>query len=154
MINVKIQIEPFNSFAEQSLLQNVGADVGAIVEFTGYVRQDIKRSSAISGIFLEHYPGMAEKAITDIVNQCFIKWQLKGVSVIHRIGYLSINEPIVYVAVASSHRKEALQAVDFVMDFLKNDVPIWKKEIVADNEYWVDQKVTDIAAKQAWSFNE
>lgn len=154
MITISLQQEPFNTQHEQQKLQVLSFSVGAVVEFTGFVRNDPKHQQALSAIFLEHYPSMAEKAITKIVQQAVDKWSLIGVTVIHRTGYLAINEPIVYVAIASKHRKEGLQALDFIMDFLKNDVPIWKKEIVGEDAYWVEQKTTDISAKQAWLLNE
>lgn len=125
-------------------------DVGAVVDFTGYVRADKSDQGDVDGLFLEHYPGMAEKAILAIIDKAQQTWSLKAVSVVHRVGHLAVGDPIVYVLVASSHRNDAFRCAEFIMDYLKNDVPIWKKHKIGDKSHWVDQKTSDVAAKKTW----
>lgn len=154
MKTIRIQQGDFDAGAEKYLLQNSSVLVGAVVEFTGCVRDDSSAGGQLQAIYLEHYPQMTEKAITRIVEQAFIRWRLIAVTVIHRVGRLSVGDNIVYVGVASRHRHDALQCVDFIMDFLKNDVPIWKKEITGDNSEWVAQKQCDVDAKNTWRLSE
>lgn len=124
--------------------KTVGA--GAIVSFTGLVRGD--RSG--SGMMIEHYPGMTEKAISAIMEQAKSRWNLIDLLVIHRFGKLSVGEPIMMVATAGIHRSEAFQAADFLMDYLKSRAPFWKKEIGAGGENWVASKESDEAALKRW----
>ena len=151
MITVRIQESDFCPDEEKYLLQGISTEVGAIVEFTGCVRADSAQGRGIlQGIFLEHYPGMTEDAIRQIIGQACSRWPLLGVTVIHRVGHLGIGENIVYVGVASSHRRPAIECVGFIMDYLKNDVPIWKKAVFAGSDEWIEQKKTDVDAKKAW----
>jgi molybdopterin synthase catalytic subunit len=147
---VRIQTADFNALEEKQRLQRISAEVGAIVEFTGCVRASPSSENALRAIFLEHYPKMTEKSVHLIIDQAFLRWPLMAITVIHRVGELSVGENIVYVGVSSKHRKSALQCIDFIMDYLKNDVPLWKKEILTQQEEWVTQKQTDIDAKDAW----
>jgi molybdopterin synthase catalytic subunit len=118
--------------------------------FTGIARADTVNGKMVLALELEHYPEMAEKAFADIVTEACKRWPIKACDIVHRVGRVDVGEVIVLVQVAAEHRKAALAAVDFIMDFLKNDVPIWKKEIFADQSLWVEQKVTDKAAKNRW----
>ena len=124
--------------------KTVGA--GAIVSFTGLVRGD----GSASGMMIEHYPGMTEKAISAIMDQARLRWNLLDSLVIHRFGKLAVGEPIMMVAVAGIHRSEAFQAADFLMDYLKSRAPFWKKEIGADRAEWVASKPADEAALKRW----
>ena len=124
--------------------KTVGA--GAIVSFTGLVRGD----GSASGIMIEHYPGMTEKAISAIMDQARLRWNLLDSLVIHRFGKLAVGEPIMMVAVAGIHRSEAFQAADFLMDYLKSRAPFWKQEIGADGAEWVASKPADEAALKRW----
>ena len=127
---------------------------GAIVEFSGCVRADQvsveQQTEAVQAIVLEHYPVMAEKALQAILGQAFQRWPLHAAVVHHRVGKINAGEDIVYVGISAAHRKEAIAAVDFIMDFLKNDVPIWKKHISSSGQQWVEQKSTDSDAKKSW----
>ena len=120
---------------------------GAVVSFTGLVRGD--RSA--SGMMIEHYPGMTEKAISAIMEQASVRWNLIDILVIHRYGKLAVGEPIMMVATAGIHRSEAFLAADFLMDYLKSRAPFWKKEIGSDGEEWVLAKEADEAALRRWS---
>jgi molybdopterin synthase catalytic subunit len=122
------------------------AGAGAIVSFTGLVRGD----GSGSGMMIEHYPGMTEKAISAIMEQASKRWNLIDLLVIHRFGKLTVGEPIMMVATAGIHRNEAFQAADFLMDYLKSRAPFWKKEIGSDGEEWVASKDADEAALKRW----
>jgi len=138
--------------------------IGAWVEFTGFVRadklsqdaqdaqdaQDTQDTEQVTAICLEHYPAMTDKALADIFDQAKQRFSCDAMVLVHRVGELSVGESIVYVAVMSSHRKDAFACAQFLMDYLKNDVPIWKKEIFADDARWVDQKLSDKSAKSLW----
>jgi molybdopterin synthase catalytic subunit len=99
---------------------------------------------------LEHYPGMTEKALATLVEEANARWTLLGVTVIHRVGRLLPGDPIVLVAVASSHRGEAFAACEFIMDYLKTQAPFWKKEETDEGGRWVDARASDDAAAARW----
>lgn len=125
-------------------------DSGAIVTFVGKVR-DFNQGDAVKGLSLEHYPGMTEKALVDIVNQARARWPLQECTLIHRIGELWLGDQIVLVAVSSTHRDAAFDACHFIMDFLKTRAPFWKKELTAEGvQRWVEAKDSDNAAAARW----
>jgi molybdopterin synthase catalytic subunit len=147
-ISVRVQQENFDLAAEyQRLAQNNLC--GAVVTFTGLVRDSAE--GGLRGLELEHYPGMTEKALTGIVEEAQKRWDLHGVTVIHRVGYLALNEQIVMVAVASGHRQAAFSAASFIMDYLKTRAPFWKKEHTEEGEHWVEAKQSDQQAAEQWS---
>jgi len=148
-VSVKVQSEDFNSQVVVDALRTGRADIGAVVTFVGLVR-DLAQSESISAMELEHYPGMTEKALQDIVEQAHQRWQLQGATIIHRVGKLKPAEQIVMVAVASPHRGEAFQACEFMMDFLKTRAPFWKKEYTEQGAHWVDARESDDAALKRW----
>lgn len=129
------------------LKANNGA-YGALVTFTGMVRD--LADSAIERLYLEHYPGMTEKALHNIIAQARSRWTLGRVAVYHRVGALEAGDNIVFVGVSSAHRKEAFDAAQFLMDYLKRDAPFWKKEVSAQGENWVAQKESDMEAAERW----
>jgi len=147
-ISVRVHQEDFDLAAEyQRLAQN--NQCGAVVTFTGLVRDFAE--GGLRGLELEHYPGMTEKALTGIVEEAQKRWNLHGVTVIHRVGYLALNEQIVMVAVASGHRQAAFSAASFIMDYLKTRAPFWKKEHTEEGEHWVEAKQSDQQAAEQWS---
>jgi len=146
---IKVQQEKFDIGSETEALRADEASCGAIVTFTGIVRE-LATGESLEKMFLEHYPGMTEKALASIVEQARARWPLGAVTVIHRVGELSPNENIVFVGVASAHRKAAFAASQFIMDYLKRDAPFWKKEITASNSDWVAQKNSDLDAANEW----
>jgi molybdopterin synthase catalytic subunit len=105
-------------------------------------------------MYLEHYPGMSEKALMKIELNAKSRWSLEDVFIVHRIGKLLPSEPIVAVVVASQHRKNAFEACEFIIDFLKTDAPFWKKEISDQDELWVQNRVEDNQKKASWNIEK
>ncbi|GAB3422247.1 molybdopterin synthase catalytic subunit MoaE [Massilia agilis] len=150
MIEVRVQAGDFDLGAEVARLRAGDARAGAVVTFVGTVR-DMNDGAQVAGMELEHYPGMTERALEDIVEQARARWPLLGALVIHRIGPLLPRDQIVLVAVASSHRGEAFAACEFIIDYLKTDAPFWKKEATPDGGRWVDARDSDDTAKAKWA---
>jgi molybdopterin synthase catalytic subunit len=137
----------------QSLRQQAG-DPGAIVTFTGLVReiydQDADASNPVTGLFLEHYPGMTEKCLEDIARQARDRWPLQALCIIHRVGELSPGDQIVLVGTASAHRHAAFEAAQFMMDYLKSKAPFWKKQRGKTGSEWVASRDSDSEAIARW----
>ena len=150
MSNIRVQREDFDAGAEAAALARGRKDVGAIVTFVGYCRDDSGRLAALE---LEHYPGMAEEEMARVVREAESQWPLIAVTAIHRYGRIAPGEQIVLVAVASAHRREAFAAAEMLMDFLKTRAPFWKRAVLADGvvEGWVEAKEGDDAAAARWS---
>lgn len=148
-MTVRVQTAPFNPGAEVNALHAANVGIGAVVSFVGYVR-DFNEGREVSGMLLEHYPGMTEKALEKIVVQAQERWPLLGVEVLHRVGALEPGEPIVFVGVASAHRQAAFQACDFIMDYLKTRAPFWKKENTSEGPKWVEGRDSDHNAARRW----
>jgi molybdopterin synthase catalytic subunit len=146
---VKIQHEDFDAGAEIARLRLSRPDIGAVAVFIGQVR-DVNNGNDIASLTLEHYPGMTEKALEDIVSQAKARWDILDALVIHRVGTLQPTDQIVMVAVAGSHRGAAFAACEFIMDYLKTQAPFWKKERTGDGESWVEARASDDAAKARW----
>jgi molybdopterin synthase catalytic subunit len=146
---IRVQSAVFDPGAELNALHAANTGVGAVVGFVGYVR-DFNDGLDVRGMFLEHYPGMTEKALAKIVVEAEQRWPLLKVEVLHRIGALAPAEPIVFVGVASAHRQAAFEACDFVMDYLKTRAAFWKKEDTADGPRWVEGRDSDKAAARRW----
>lgn len=127
--------------------------VGAVVGFVGYVR-DYNDGDPVAGMWLEHYPGMTEKALTGIVEQAMARWPLLDVQVLHRVGQLDPGEPIVFVGVASAHRQAAFEANAFIMDYLKTRAPFWKRESTPHGERWVEARDSDELALSRWNTDQ
>ena len=148
-IDVCIQAQPFDmAYAYDALLEN-RSDVGAVVSFTGLVR-DFNESPEVTGLTLEHYPVMTERALEEIGQQAWQRWALQGIRIIHRIGYMTPGDPIVRVSVASAHRRDAFEACDFIMDYLKTRAPFWKKEHARNGDYWVKERASDQQDANRW----
>jgi molybdopterin synthase catalytic subunit len=146
-MRVAVQSAPFDLGAETASFAASAAGAGAVVTFTGLVRDNGGRLSAME---IEHYPGMTEKAIAAIAAQAVARWSLSDALVIHRHGRLTAGEAIMMVATAAPHRADAFAAAEFLMDYLKSRAPFWKKEIGADGADWVAAKDTDEAALGRW----
>lgn len=149
-VTIRVQAGPFDAAAEQALLSAGRSDVGALVAFTGLCRSEDGRLAALE---LEHYPGMAEAEITRVAQETVRRWPVLGLTAIHRHGRIAPGEGIVLVVVASSHRRAAFEAAEFLMDFLKTRAPFWKKEHGVDGSAggWVDARDADDAAAARWN---
>jgi molybdopterin synthase catalytic subunit len=142
-----VQSDAFDIGVESTGFAAGAAGAGAIVTFTGLVRDTSARLQAME---IEHYPGMTERAIAGIMDQAAARWALTDALVIHRHGRLVVGEAIMMVATASAHRAGAFAAADFLMDYLKSRAPFWKKEIGVDGAEWVAAKDDDEAALGRW----
>lgn len=143
---IRVQTEDFDQGEEYRQLAR-GTEAGAVVTFVGRVRDFANEGGSM---WLEHYAGMTEKVLADLVAQARQRWAILDVTVIHRIGQLSPGDQIVLVGVSSAHRHAAFAACEFLMDFLKTQAPFWKRE----GDRWVDAKDTDQAAADAWNSPE
>lgn len=146
---VRVQAEDFDLSTEIARLRESDARVGAVVTFVGTVR-DMNDGASVATMELEHYPGMTEQALEQIVAQAKARWPLYDALVIHRVGPLLPLEQIVLVACTSAHRGEAFAACEFIIDYLKTEAPFWKKEQTPDGARWVDARVSDDTAKAKW----
>lgn len=146
-MRLSVQEGPFDLGAESLSFARSAAGAGAIVSFTGLVRDN---GGALSAMEIEHYPGMTEAAIRAMMDQAMARWSLVDALVIHRHGRLAGGEAIMMVATAARHRAEAFGAAEFLMDYLKSRAPFWKKEIGADGADWVAAKAEDEAALNRW----
>ena len=144
-MTVSVQEADFAVGAEIEALGAGTDNAGAVASFVGMVR-----GGEILAMTLEHYPGMTEKALAEIVAEARRRWALLGVRVIHRVGRLLPGERIVFVAVSSTHRHNAFTACEFIMDYLKTQAPFWKREDTASGGRWVDARESDDAALARW----
>jgi molybdopterin synthase catalytic subunit len=152
-MSVSVQYKAFDIGQLIDSLRANDPGVGAVVNFVGYVR-DINDGQEVAGLFLEHYPGMTERSLQKIIDNAMARWPLKKAVIVHRIGQLSIGEPIVFVGVTSQHRQAAFDACAYIMDYLKTDAPFWKREDGASGSRWVDARDSDRTAAQRWSVTE
>ena len=125
-------------------------NVGAVVSFSGYVRE-FSKEKQLKYMELEHYPGMTEKALESIVQKAKSHWDIEQTTIIHRVGKLLPKDIIVGVIVSSRHRSNAFKACEFIIDFLKTDAPFWKKEISEEGETWVSERQEDVVKKTSWN---
>lgn len=148
MAVISIQTDDFDpGFEHQQLSNNPGA--GAIVTFTGTVR-DMNLGDSVGGLYLEHYPGMTEKALQDILDEASERWELQACRIIHRVGQMVPGDRIVFVGLSSAHRKAAFEACEFIMDYLKTRAPFWKKETTPEGDRWVAERDSDHQAAERW----
>ncbi|MFT7110514.1 MAG: molybdopterin synthase catalytic subunit [Psychrobacter glaciei] len=150
---VGVQQADFDIANEYQLMREGNQQDGAIVFFTGLVR-DFNQGNDVTGLFLEHYPGMTEKALQSIVDTAKARWPINRVRVIHRIGQLYLSDQIVYVAVSGKHREASFDACRFIMDYLKNQAPFWKKETTKQGDVWVTALEKDKTAMEKWDKNQ
>ena len=152
-MTICIQKDLFNIEKIISNLRKNKPSIGAIVSFIGYVRDFNKdiNTKKLKQMNLEHYPGMTEKTLIKIELNAKSRWSLEDVFIIHRVGKLLPSDPIVAVVVASQHRKNAFEACEFIIDFLKTDAPFWKKEISDQDELWVENRMEEQQKKASWN---
>jgi molybdopterin synthase catalytic subunit len=146
---IRVQTEDFDPGAEIARLHQGRADIGAVVSFTGFVRGE-SHGEKLTSMTLEHFPGMTERELTRIADEARARWSLDAVTIIHRFGELKAGDRIVLVVTASSHRRAAFEAAEFLMDYLKTKAPFWKRERRASGEYWVEAKDSDDDAAARW----
>ena len=147
---VRVQREDFEVGAEVRRLTAGRTDIGAVVTFTGVVRAD-NDGSGVTGMTLEHYPGMTEQELTRVEAEASKRWPLQASLIVHRVGALKPGDNIVLVVTASAHRQAAFEAAAFLMDYLKTRAPFWKKELTPEGEQrWVEARDSDEAAAKRW----
>lgn len=154
---ISVQTGPFDLATEYEALREQAGDAGAIVTFTGLVREiyDPANDSggeggAVQSLFLEHYPGMTEKCLQDILEQARQQWPLLAATIIHRVGELLPGDQIVMVGTASAHRHAAFESAQFMMDYLKSKAPFWKKQSTGQGTRWVESRQSDADAIKRW----
>lgn len=148
-MTVRVQLQDFDVGAELNQLRLASKNIGALVSFVGQVRE-FNANDALNTLTLEHYPEMTQKALTAIQNKAALRWDIIDSLIIHRVGTLQPLDQIVLVAVSSAHRSEAFNACAFMMDYLKNQAPFWKKEATSQGAHWVEAKLTDAEAQLRW----
>lgn len=146
---VRVQLQDFDIGAEMDAMRQGNPKIGAIASFIGLVR-DMNDNAQIAEMTLEHYPGMTEKALEDIVSQARSRWDIIDALVIHRYGTLRPLDQIVMVIVTGSYRGDAFSACEFIMDYLKTGAPFWKKESTPAGSRWVEARDSDDAAAARW----
>lgn len=149
MLEIKIQNLDFDVNIEINRLTETNNRIGAVVAFLGLVR-DLSKNETLKFMEIEHYPEMSERALKEICLQATSRWQLDGISLIHRVGRLYPGEKIVLVLVASAHRGDAFNASEFIMDFLKSKAPFWKKETTISGSTWVTENLSDEQKITRW----
>ena len=145
----RVQHEDFDASAEIAKMRDGDRRVGAVASFIGTVR-DVNDDATVHAMTLEHYPGMTEKALEDIVAQAKQRFDVYAITVIHRVGALRPADQIVFVGVTSAHRGDAFDACRFVVDYLKTRAPFWKKESTPEGPRWVDARASDDEAAERW----
>jgi molybdopterin synthase catalytic subunit len=152
MMAVSVQEADFDVAELQEVLLAGAQQEGAVAAFTGYVRRSNEQRQ-VDSMELEHYPGMTENSITDILQQAADRWPLFAASVVHRVGKLNPGDRIVWVGVSSSHREAAFSACEFIMDYLKTRAPFWKKELGPGGGHWVSAREADTSRATRWHDN-
>ena len=150
MATVRVQREDFDPGAEADALARGRTDIGAVVSFIGWCRDE---GGCLAALELEHYPGMAEEEIGRAAGEAEARWPLMGATIIHRHGRIAPGERIVLVAVAAEHRGAAFAAAEMLMDYLKTRAPFWKRAIRSDGsvEGWIESKKDDDLSAARWS---
>lgn len=149
MLSVSVQFEDFDTSVLQRQLLAGACEEGAIATFTGYVRA-ANTGREVRGMELEHYPGMTESSIKGILERAGERWPLLAASVVHRVGRLRPGDQIVWVGVSSAHRGTSFSACEFIMDYLKNEAPFWKKEEGPKGTRWVEARAGDSHRASRW----
>ncbi len=147
--SIAVQAHDFDVGREYAALTANDTAAGAVVFFVGRVR-DMNHARDVKSMSLEHYPGMTETILQQIVEEAKGRWELLAARIVHRVGELQVADHIVFVGVTSVHREHAFQAAEFLMDFLKTRAPFWKKEITSQGAIWVEENVKDVKAARRW----
>ena len=150
---VTVDHEDFDVAQEYQRLREAAGDAGAVVIFTGLVRELYQAGlsdEATKSLYLEHYPGMTEKSLELILARANARWDVLEARIIHRIGTLLPGDQIVFVGVASVHRQDAFHASQYIMDFLKSEAPFWKKQSTENSSDWIESRNSDFEALKTW----
>ncbi|NRD71959.1 molybdopterin synthase catalytic subunit MoaE [Shewanella sp. VB17] len=145
---VLVQTQDFSVADEYALIADDYRD-GAVVTFVGKVR-DFNYGGMVTDLTLEHYPGMTEEVLSQIIVEARERWSLNKVTIIHRVGTMALGDQIVFIGVTSAHRKAAFSAGEFLIDFLKTKAPFWKLESGEAGKNWLDAKDADEQAAKMW----
>ncbi|PUA29767.1 MAG: molybdenum cofactor biosynthesis protein MoaE [Cellvibrio sp. 79] len=148
--SIAVQEQDFDVGREYGELIFGDTAAGAVVFFVGRVR-DTNYARDVKSMSLEHYPGMTEKILQQILDEAKSRWKLIAARIVHRVGELHVSDQIVFVGVTSVHREHAFQAAEFLMDFLKTQAPFWKKELTGQGALWVEENSKDVGASLRWN---
>ncbi len=146
---IRVQTHDFDIGQEIDALTAGDSSIGAVVTFTGLVR-DMASDASVAAMTLEHYPGMTERELEAIEREALQRFDIGGVSIVHRVGRLTAGERIVLVVTTSAHRGAAFEAAQFLMDYLKTRAPFWKREETHEGARWVEARTADDAAAARW----
>ncbi|MEW6562657.1 MAG: molybdenum cofactor biosynthesis protein MoaE [Pseudomonadota bacterium] len=149
-MSIAVQHDDFDFAAEYAALRNRHRETGAIVSFVGLVR-DFSDAQTVQHIELEHYPGMCENVLAQLVEEATERWQLLGARIVHRIGKLHPGDQIVLVLAAAPHRADAFSACEFMIDALKTRAPFWKKQTTTHGSEWLATKTSDQQRAARWN---
>ena len=148
--SIAVQQQDFDVGREYDELISGDSAAGAVVFFIGRVR-DTNYARDVKSISLEHYPGMTEKVLQQILDEAKARWELIAARIVHRVGELHVSDQIVFVGVTSVHREHAFAAAEFLMDFLKTQAPFWKKELTGQGALWIEENSKDVNASLRWN---
>lgn len=153
-MKISVQEQDFSHQQLYNELRQRSGSQGAVVTFTGLVRDVVDSTKTIAALELEHYPKMTAKYLEKLAQEANNRWDLGAITIVHRVGKILLDEQIVFVGVTSAHRREAFEACWFLMDKLKTEAPFWKKEITNNEgditEHWVEAKSSDQDAVKKW----
>lgn len=147
--SIAVHTQDFDVGHEYTELVAGDTAAGAVVFFVGRVR-DMNHAREVKSMSLEHYPGMTENILQNILDEAKARWELIAARIVHRVGELHLGDQIVFVGVTSAHREHAFQAAEFLMDFLKTQAPFWKRELTTQGALWVEASDKDVGASQRW----
>ncbi len=147
---IRISTSTFDPGKELSAFEKNAGDAGAVVSFLGRVRGE-ETESAVRALYLEHYPGVTEHRLGDAEAEAHRRWAIDEPLIIHRIGDMKPGEPIVFVCVSARHRRDAFEAADFLMDYLKTKALFWKKEIRPGGDQWIEPRAQDYSDAARWN---
>jgi molybdopterin synthase catalytic subunit len=147
---IRISPSPFDPGRELSTFEKGAGDAGAVVSFLGRVRGE-ETETMVTALYLEHYPGVTERMLGELETEARGRWAIDEPLIIHRVGDMTPGEPIVFICVSARHRRDAFEAADFLMDYLKTKALFWKKEITPDGEQWIEPRAQDYSDAARWN---
>jgi len=145
-LDIQLLETGLDAAAAQAAFMAIHGVAGAVVSFTGVVRAD----GGTEALYLDWYPGMTEASLRDIAEAAVARFDVTAVTVLHRCGEVRVGKPIVFVAAASAHRRAAFEATDYMMDRLKSEAALWKREVTAEGARWVEPRAEDAADLRRW----